>query len=504
MGGMSPRGAVALLLTLALSGCDRTPTGAGQPAPGLAGRDAATSEVAPSFTGADVGSAPEAAIFDAVPDMTTPLPLDAGTADAGAARLSLDRGTAFFAAIDACPADDVRFRVSNSGTAPSGPLQVTLTRSFTLAADGCSGRSLAPGERCELVVRFVPQGPAHYPGTLRVSAGAAADEARLTGLAPVIEPPYYVEPNLVDFAAVKVGSARKVALGVRALGAELSNLAVDTTSPDFVLTRNACGGTIPSGGRCELELSFNPTTPGAKSGLLRVKFPTACSNHERAAMLAGTAVDQDLVLAPNQARFDPPSTGCSGLPAPQRFQLTNVGSVALPALVIELTGEFRIAADGCGGRSLEPGASCELEVRLDARSAGMKTGILRARAGGQVVEASLAGTGAPSGPWLELTPPVLDFGVRRPGTTTPLTARATVPRLAAPVSNVTVSLSSSFFSLTRNGCAGLTLQPGEGCELEVAFHTTTVGRKSTLLILDTGSPCTQQRPALTLQGVGMF
>lgn len=78
------------------------------------------------------------------------------------------------------------FTVRNDGTTQLELGGATIVGSdldqFILAGDTCSGAVLGAGEECLLAVRFGPDGIGFKAATLRVSAGARAFSASLTGL----------------------------------------------------------------------------------------------------------------------------------------------------------------------------------------------------------------------------------------------------------------------------------------------------------------------------------
>ena len=77
------------------------------------------------------------------------------------------------------------FTLANSGQAATGPLTVTVPGSaaFTTTSDACTGSSLAPGQSCQVTVKFAPASTGAVTATLTAASQAPAATATdaLTG-----------------------------------------------------------------------------------------------------------------------------------------------------------------------------------------------------------------------------------------------------------------------------------------------------------------------------------
>jgi hypothetical protein len=71
-----------------------------------------------------------------------------------------------------------------------------------------------------------------------------------------------------------------------------------------------------------------------------------------------------------------------------------------------------------------------------------------------------------------------------------------------PVPTVSATLTSPDFSIARDGCAGVTLQPGHLCEIEIAFRPGSPGDKSASLSLSAPAPCPPFQSEVALRGRG--
>jgi Abnormal spindle-like microcephaly-assoc'd, ASPM-SPD-2-Hydin len=87
------------------------------------------------------------------------------------------------------------FTVTNTSATPEPLVLGSATlhgAGFTLAADGCSGRTVAPGDTCTLAVTFSPAITGAATGTVSLPSNAAGSPATIalsaTGTAPVPPP----------------------------------------------------------------------------------------------------------------------------------------------------------------------------------------------------------------------------------------------------------------------------------------------------------------------------
>src|SRR5207237_2305444 len=73
-----------------------------------------------------------------------------------------------------------------------------------------------------------------------------------------------------------------------------------TNSADFAQTNN-CGSSVAAGGSCTINVTFAPTTSGARSATLTVA--DNASGSPQTASLAGTGVAPSVALSPTSLTF---------------------------------------------------------------------------------------------------------------------------------------------------------------------------------------------------------
>ncbi len=291
------------------------------------------------------------------------------------------------------------------GTATSGPDDVAAiflgTANGQMAADPAGPVPLAPSGSPEIVATgdfdgdLVPDFATYGSGGVTVMLNAAR--------AP--DPGIMLDPDAVDFGSVPVGgpeASRSVA--VESTGTTPLNVAEVELSGDdadeFRIVADGCSDqAVDPGESCRIDLAFAPGAAGSSSADLDV-FSDAGDGPETAE-LAGTGVSAAIPgigLDPDRADFGRIVVD-EGPSAARAFTVESVGTAPLDLGAVAVAGDdpgqFRIVADGCSGRKLDPAATCRVEVAFAPGSAGAKSAHLEvpSDASGGPATAALTGTG---------------------------------------------------------------------------------------------------------------
>ena len=98
------------------------------------------------------------------------------------------------------------FQVTNFTDGPVGPFAnaVPSGSGFTVAADGCAGKTIAAGTSCTIAVTFAPTDSGHYYGTLVADAPGRHAEAYLDGIG--LARLEIAPASSSDFGSVPVGT----------------------------------------------------------------------------------------------------------------------------------------------------------------------------------------------------------------------------------------------------------------------------------------------------------
>lgn len=289
---------------------------------------------------------------------------------------------------------------------------------------------------------------------------------------------------------------------------------LDVTSADLVPGGDAAhfgvgdgcsfGAPLDPDESCQLQISFAPTTPGAKTSTLEVASDAPGSPH--LIDLTGTGTQAAVQMSTGALDFgtrsvdDDPS-------ATQRVTIVNGGTAPLEVLGVQISGtdaiSFPVTAQNCDGADIAPGANCTVDITFDPKVRGALTASLDviSNAPGSPHSVSLTGTGV--GPELSPSPATLGFGDH-------LVADPASPPEVLTITNggdgpLTVSdteiIGPGFqsFAVASNTCSGVA--PAATCAIGVTFDPVNAGAKSaTLSITSNAGPAPTDIP---LTGTGL-
>ena len=185
---------------------------------------------------------------------------------------------------------------------------------------------------------------------------------------------------------------------------ELVNTGAVSLTPEFISVTNeegsgfafvneTCHGPIASGGRCAIDVTFDPRSGGKKTGALTVETSTAGVD-AATAQLTGSGGEPFVKIEPSSVAFAmvPIPAGLLPREAKQNITVTNTGLAALGRIEVSISAQgqsefqtlFRAFAGAPGSGScvtnsfveLAPGASCVIELGFDPREVGTYQGEL--------------------------------------------------------------------------------------------------------------------------------
>jgi len=203
-----------------------------------------------------------------------------------------------------------------------------------------------------------------------------------------------------------------------------------------------------------------------------------------------------LVIEPGAVDF---GNACTSNPAV--FRVTNTGTGQLSPVVAQTSHDaFRVIRNDCVG-ALDPGKSCEVEVRLQQLfGLGKITGTLTVSAPGSAVMASLEGVVPSSDGFLSLSSPIPDTPV---GQRSPPVAVVFPNPLEAPPAKLTwivTGVSAAEYTVTAADC-NQPVPSGGSCQLHIVFAPTGIGvRTASLIVSET--ECPRTTGVVPLTGIG--
>ncbi len=318
---------------------------------------------------------------------------------------------------------------------------------------------------------------------------------------------------------------------------------------DFVVSTSACvDPLIQSGDECDIEVRFSPKGEGPRSAQL-VITDNARNSPQRVTLngvgaLRPAPVQTVKPPSPPSPSSPPPLSPPPLSPAPpppdplpkvqispsvldfgrrelgrgglgQTVRLSNVGTGPLVITTVRSTGgdapEFRVARETCTGRTISPGADCEVVVGFTPRAIGVRSAelLLADNAVGSPHQVGLRGTvetgrEPPALPRVEIAPDPADFGrweVGRTGAPQAVRVRnvGSGPLVIGSMRPSTAELRD--FEVKSQNCTRGWIAPGETCEVVVEFTPRERGvRETGLLLFDNAAGSPHQA---RLAGVGV-
>lgn len=407
----------------------------------------------------------------------------AGTAPAfAAAPTSVDFGQQL---VSGGPTAANTVTVTNDGSASMAVTTVAITGAdaaqYGLVAAGneCAGATLAPAEDCTVEVNFDPSETGPTTATLSFGGEAPGTVELLgTGIAPALA----IEPTSLNFGSHLVGTKSGVQpFVVKNTGSApaaiftISLGGSDSGSFSLGPTDTCSGATLAIGAQCSVDVSFAPATVGAKAATLDVTGAASVS-----APLQGTGIVAKFAVTPTALAFGSREVGAGPSPA-QTVTVQNTGSGAMTIESVTPTGAgaaayaVPAASDKCTGAELEANETCTVAVAFDPASAGAFPAAL-SFAGNAPGSVPLSGSGVESR--FVATPGGHGFGDEIVGGSSEPVAFTIANAGSAPMPLGPIAISGpnpSSFQVVQNGCAGLTLAPGQECGLRVALTPKAIG-----------------------------
>ncbi|HZB40440.1 MAG TPA: choice-of-anchor D domain-containing protein [Ilumatobacter sp.] len=189
----------------------------------------------------------------------------------------------------------------------------------------------------------------------------------------------------VDFGTVTLGfeSTELYATVLNAGPGAFEPSVVESSSPNFKITGGTCfrGIIIAAGGKCSINLTFNPTEPRAFSATLSVRGVGA-GGGSVSTTIRGAAGVPALLADPGGVDL---ARGVVGLRGDQvAIDIENIGFVPTGIARLDIAGahpdDFRIVTEACTRRALNPDASCAVGIEFVPTGAGYRSALLIATA----------------------------------------------------------------------------------------------------------------------------
>jgi hypothetical protein len=423
----------------------------------------------------------------------------AQSASLGVSASEIDFGTQFVSGLRSSRS---LFLSNNSDTAILHSAVSLAASSPFSVTDLCPG-TLLPHSICQLQLAYnSPSSPMDDSTTLTLDNGLSVLVTGQTLPQPgtngtSVNPNLSVTPSSVAFAtpvAVTAHSTTTQTVNIANTGASGFSLNLNLTG-DFSET-TTCPATLPGNTRCSATLTFTPTAPGTRDGLLAIT--AGAGTTPVYVTLTGTATS---ILAGNNGSLD-----FGAIPVTEAVVQWYKVTQSFPAFSATATGSWKVFLSediGYGHTSPAPGAyqttatgtcfNCYLGVQFQPTATGTQTGslILSSASVATPYVLSLTGTGLPV-IGLLVSPETQDFGTVPLHSTsqtflfslTNLTTSLSPVTLTTPAVTGDFALSSA--STGGPACTG-TLAVAANCFVQVTFSPTANGPRTGTLTFQTSS-----------------
>ena len=276
--------------------------------------------------------------------------------------------------------------VTNSGaTAATVPTPtITGTNAGQFAFTNNCPASLAPSTSCTITVSFTPTSNGSKTATLNVITFAIPLSG--TGVTPL----YTVTPVLHAFGQQQVGTV-SAPFAYTVTNTALSQGSLVLTGANAIVSAQfaaAAGGTcfagisLPPGSSCTMNVTFNPTSNGLKTGT--VAAPVTAGAAGAPALATGTGLAPNLSLGAGTFNF-----GVVANLANSTFTLTNnqtpIVATAAPFVIGSISaaktnsgvGNYVVTGGTCAvGATLAVNATCTVIVQFQSPTSSLTTGTL--------------------------------------------------------------------------------------------------------------------------------
>jgi hypothetical protein len=416
-----------------------------------------------------------------------------GTGLTQTAILAMDPPSLLFAdlAVGATSTPPQNIQVTNTGDAPVLIDRVFATGDFRVSSTGCV-TNLRVGSVCTISVEFAPTAVGTRTGSivLEDSATGSPQSVTLSGKGLTAAPAAILSPDSFNFGTQAQGTTSPSPLQVTLtnignLPFDASNVSLTSANAnDFQISFQGCQGAIVFPGRtCGVQITFTPTTTGARNAKLTFTNAAGVQN----ANLTGTGIAATFALGitPTSLTFQPQQKGVAS-PA-QTVWLINTGSAAVtPSKIVAAGSDYQVF--GCVGSAIQPNTSCQLSVSLTptVTTTDNSTITVTSNAVGSPQTITLTGSGASALPAMQLLPAGLAFNTQVETTSSSSQFVQVQNNSGSTVTGITVATSgtnAADFTISGNNC-GSTLSNGSGCSFNVSFKPAAAGARTAAVTIN--------------------
>ncbi len=376
-----------------------------------------------------------------------PLPVAAPSSASALATFTLSENSLTFASTQVGDSSAPQSVIlTNTGT-QTLHLTYTPTADFTIT-NPCT--VVLAAATCTFAVSSTPQTDGAHIAALQLSSDSTTSLEFISLLSTATPASVALSPTSVDFGSLLVGARSTLPVQVSNTGTTPVTFTSVSASGDYSAT-GACsapGTTLAPNATCNVEITFTPSTAGARPGTLAVA--TSATTNPLLITLTGVGNQSKLLITPSALAFGNTAIGVS---ANLQLSLSNTGTAPINAIALTATGDF-IVSNPCAVTTLAPGNSCGVQITFTPAAAALQTGTLTIVSSDTLSPTTipLTGAGVPAGGGFTLT--------ASPATATVVSGQPASYTLAlTPVGGFTGTVALTCTPLTPTQYAACSLLP---------------------------------------------
>jgi len=244
-----------------------------------------------------------------------------------------------------------------------------------------------------------------------------------------------------------------------------------------------CRPSVPVGGHCTVQVTFDPTTSGPLTGTVKVTSNAAGATY--VFNLKGTGFLTPPEVSPSNLSFGDQMVGTTS--ASQVVTFTNTGALALTITSLNISSGWTQSNDCLP--SVPPKGSCTVKVSFRAASSGPVNGALTFSDYTTTSPQSVTLSGTGVGPVVRLSPGSLNFSADSVSTTTAAKSVTLTNSGNSALKDLTILTSGDFAQ--SNDCGGA-LDASASCTINVTFAPKEQGKRKGTLTLTDNAPDSPQ------------
>jgi hypothetical protein len=342
--------------------------------------------------------------------------------------------------------------LSGAGGAPGGDFG---------GSQDCQGRTLAPGESCQMSFTFSPSGPGSAAATSAGTWNGQPFSIELVG--DGVPPQLVTSASALDFGRVQVastGSTQEVDVTNFGLAPVVMSGAGGAPGGDFSGSQNCQGTTLAPGESCQMSFTFSPTSVGEAMAVSAGSW----NGQPYSIDLSGTGTTPTFLITP--VGFDFGSVPVGGTSGTYTSGIVNRGlaPVVMSGAGGAPGGDFNGSQD-CQATTLAPGESCQISFTFAPTMLGAATATSAGTWNGQSFSIDLMGFGSAPFIMVEVNIMPADDANEinlRAGGSLPVAILTTVDFDAADVDPSTVTLAGAPVVVRGNGAPAAGLEDADG------------------------------------------